>query len=155
MRIFLATAALLLATTACTATVPEPVDEPCTGQVRWSAGSMAAPWSHSWELVVHGATADFVVWPTGTDDENFRDEGFAVDEATVAAMCQALAEVPEDEDTMVGGAMMAWEIGGLDTFSTIPANFSDARARVVDVVGQERFDEGIAAYDAYLEEHQE
>ena len=130
---------------------PEPASDVCEGTVHWSAGSMAPPHSHSWELTLAGDTADFVVSPSFTGEESYRDEGFAVDEDAARDLCLAFAEVADEgEDRqMDGGPTLTWDLGRHSGYSTVPSSFGEARDRAVDVIGQDRFDEGIAAYEAW------
>lgn len=148
MRIL--TTLLLLATTAVTGCA---ATQPCTGTIRFSAGSMPPPHSHSWTVTLQdNGTAAFTVWPTNTEEVNVR-ETFPVDAARQRALCRSVPNV-SGRDQGAGGASVSWELG----WRTGRVEDRDQTAKLTEAtrefVGPERFDAAIATYEAWAAEQE-
>lgn len=166
MRTIALAIATVLALTACGVdsvepTVPTkdaPPEEQCVGTFTWHYGSTPPPTSDNWTLTLHGdGTADYVHEASHVDEVVYEDKGFEVDDVeTIPALCEAAAEVPQDEKPRLGTAYASWDLTAPERGdhqepgdTTQPDDFAPVLEAARAIVGEERLGKGEAAFEQW------
>lgn len=153
----------LLALAACGEEQPVEVAESnpvrlCVGTFTWHYGSTPPPTSDNWTLTLHGdGTADYVHEASHVDEVVYEERGFEVDEVdTIPALCEAAAEVPEDEKPRLGTAYTSWDLAvpergdhQVQGGTTQPDDFGPVVEAARVIVGEQRLEEGQAAFEEW------
>lgn len=127
--------------------------ESCSGEFRWSAGSVPHPYSYYWVLTVMDQRADFSFHYGGPDTPAIKHTDIEVNDEMPAAYCTAVAQMGEGSLPAPGSRIATWDFDFGSGESGDSDEYGEAKRLAIQIIGKDRFAETVQAQQEYADSH--